>query len=273
MQNNFKANLDFNDIVFEGRNKDYGAYQLRRLYDSHILKSTLSACFFLALLVFVPKGFNFLMKNEEVQNEEIATVDPKMIEPPPIDPKRPPPPPLPASPPPPKISTVRFVPPEVKPDEEIIEEDPPKQEELKQVQAASETVQGDPAADPNELSIDEASGTGELITGEPEPEADEAFLLVEEMPVFPDGDIQVYFANHLKYPQKAVNKEISGKVYLSFVIQKDGTVSDVTLMKGIGFGLDEEAIRVVSKMPKWLPGKQGGRTVKVKIIQPIAFTL
>ena len=92
------------------------------------------------------------------------------------------------------------------------------------------------------------------------------------MPAFPDGDVQLFFAKNLRYTQKAITKEISGKVYISFVVNKDGSISEVTLMKGLGFGLDEEAIRVVNKMPNWLPGKQGGRVVRVKIIQPIKFS-
>ena len=215
---------------------------------------------------------------EQLQNgiedppQEVVIVDPKMIEPPPIDPKTPPPPPLPASPPPPLVSTVRFVPPEVAPDEEIIEEDPPKQEELKEAVAAVETIVGDPTADPNELVMDENTGAGEVI-GAPEADNDEPFLAVEEMPAFPDGDVQVFFAKNLKYTQKAISNEVSGKVFISFIVNKDGSISEISIMKGLGYGLDEEALRVVKKMPNWLPGKQGGRPVRVKIIQPIKFSL
>ena len=175
----------------------------------------------------------------------------------------------PAPPPPPKVSTVRFVPPEVAPDEEIIEEDPPKQEELKEVVAGTETVQGDPEADPNELSMDQ-SGSGEVIGGnEPEPE----FSFVEQDPQPPGGDLQAYFAKNIKYPQKAINQDVEGKVFVTFVITSAGDVDDVKLLKGIGYGCDEEALRVVKSMPKWTPGKNGGREVKVRMNIPIVFKL
>ena len=263
---------DFEDIVFAGRNKDFGAFLLRRLYSDHVLKACLIAILSFSFFIVGPIIIEKLQTGNEEPKEEIVMVDPKMIEPPPIDPKTPPPPPLPASPPPPMVSTVRFVPPEVAPDEEILEEDPPKQEELKEAVAAVETVVGDPSADPNELIMDENAGAGAVI-GAPEEETEEAFLAVEEMPAFPDGDVQVFFAKNLKYTQKAIINEVSGKVFISFIVNKDGSISEISIMKGLGYGLDEEALRVIKKMPNWLPGKQGGRPVRVKIIQPIKFSL
>jgi protein TonB len=263
---------DLEDIIFEGRNKAYGAFLLRRIYSDHVLKACLTAILSFSFFIFGPIIFENLQSGNEELVEEVTIVDPKMIEPPPIDPKTPPPPPLPAAPPPPMVSTVRFVPPEVAPDEEILEEDPPKQEELKEAVAAVETVVGDPSADPNELVMDENTGAGEVI-GAPEEENDEAFLAVEEMPAFPDGDVQVFFAKNLRYTQKALNNDVSGKVFISFIVNKDGSISEISIMKGLGYGLDEEALRVVKMMPKWLPGKQGGRAVRVKIIQPIKFSL
>jgi len=263
---------DFEDIIFAGRNKDFGAFLLRRLYSDHVLKACLIAILSFSFFIVGPIIIEKLQTGNEEPKEEIVMVDPKMIEPPPIDPKTPPPPPLPASPPPPMVSTVRFVPPEVAPDEEILEEDPPKQEELKEAVAAVETVVGDPSADTNELVMDENAGAGAVI-GAPEEETEEAFLAVEEMPAFPDGDVQVFFAKNLKYTQKAISNEVSGKVFISFIVNKDGSISEISIMKGLGYGLDEEALRVIKKMPNWLPGKQGGRPVRVKIIQPIKFSL
>jgi protein TonB len=262
---------DLTDLIFDGRNQSFGAYLLRRLYPGIVIKACITAISGFSAIVLLAIGVETWLHQPVSVEENLVTIDPKMIEPPPIDPKTPPPPALPAQPPPPKISTVRFVPPEVTPDEEIIEEDPPKQEELKAVVSASQTVEGSPDADPNELVIDGSAGTGEIMGGEPEEE--EAHLVVEEMPRFPDGDVQYFFVKHLKYTQKAILKEISGKVYISFVVNKDGSITEVTLMKGLGYGLDEEALRVVKMMPNWIPGKQGGREVKVKIVQPIVFNL
>lgn len=264
--------MNFDELVFENRNKEYGAFLLRRLYSGHLVWAVILAVLGFSVFILGPLVWEMIKPASDTQEQQIVTVDPKMIEPPPIDPKTPPPPPLPAAPPPPKVTTVRFVPPEVVPDEEVIEKDPPKQEELKQAQAAAETVQGDPTADPNELRMDQVgTGSGEVI-GAP-PESDEPFLLVDQMPEFPEGDLQVYFAKNLKYPQRAIRAEISGKVHLSFVVMPDGSIADVQLLKGLGAGCDEEAVRVVTTMPKWRPGKQGGRPVKVRINIPINFRL
>jgi len=267
---NTKPDLDV--LIFEGRNTSYGAFLLRKLYPDNLLKSFVIGHLLFSLAILGPLLWDKYATDPPTKETEVELLDPKMIEPPPIDPKTPPPPPLPDAPPPPQVSTIRFVPPEVAPDEEILEEDPPKQEELKDVQAASETVLGDPEADPNELSMDN-TGASDVIGGDPEPESDETFLMVDQMPQFPDGNVQEYFSKHLKYPQKAIQREISGKVHLSFVIMPDGSVANVEVLKGLGSGLDEEAVRVVQGMPKWIPGKQGGRPVKVKIIQPIKFNL
>lgn len=262
--------LLLDDILFEFRNKEYGAYLLRRLYHDHILKALFIAITAFTFFVFGPLLLEKLWPESTEIETPVELTDPKMIEPPPIDPKTPPPPKLPSLPPPPKISTIRFVPPVVVPDEEVLEKDPPKQEELKTVQIASETVKGDPLSDPNELRLDD-NGTGDVI-GAPPP-VEEEFLMVDQMPEFPEGDIQVYFSKHLKYPQKAVKAEVSGRVHLSFLVLPDGSIGDVKINKGLGFGLDEEAMRVVSTMPKWRPGKQGGRAVKVRINLPIKFSL
>lgn len=267
---NFK-DASLNDMIFEGRNKLYGAYYLRKIYDDYVLRAMAIAIFGFASVVFGPILWELVKPEPEVVEQEIVTVDPKMIEPPPIDPKTPPPPPLPAAPPPPKISTIRFVPPEVVPDEEVTE-DPPKQEEMKKAVAGAETVQGDPNADPTELSMDQVgTGTGEVIGAPPEPEPE--FTFVEQNPEPPGGDLQSYFAKNIRYPQKAINAEIEGKVFVTFVVTSDGSVDDVKLLKGIGYGCDEEALRVVKSMPSWTPGKNGGRAVKVRMNIPIIFKL
>lgn len=271
MENNPYKDASLNDLIFEGRNKQYGAYYLRKIYDDYVLRAVGMALALFALFTLGPLLWEKFAPEEEIVEEKVVLVDPKMVEPPPIDPKTPPPPPLPASPPPPQVSTVRFVPPEVAPDEEVIEEDPPKQEELKKVVAGSETVQGDPDADPNTLSLDQVgTGSGEVIAA---PEPDPEFTFVEQEPQPPGGDLQSYFAKNIKYPQKAINQDIEGKVFVTFVVTSSGEVDDVKLLKGIGYGCDEEAIRVVKAMPKWTPGKNGGREVKVRMNIPIVFKL
>jgi protein TonB len=112
---------------------------------------------------------------------------------------------------------------------------------------------------------------------EPEPEPVEVpiFTVVEEMPSFPGGEEALYkfLAKNTRYPDMAKDAGVQGIVYLTFVIEEDGSINDVRLLRGIGGGCDEEAIRVMNKMPKWSPGKQRGRTVRVQYNMPFRFTL
>jgi protein TonB len=100
-------------------------------------------------------------------------------------------------------------------------------------------------------------------------------VIVQEMPVFSGGEDEMYkyLAANIKYPQEARELGIQGKVYIEFVIEPDGSVSHVTVKRGIGSGCDEEAARVVSSMPKWNPGKQNGQAVRVLLTLPVKFVL
>lgn len=270
MENYKSSNVTLDDIVFEGRNKTYGAYVLRKLYNDHVLRALVVASLLFGTALASPVIYKAL-SNEEGKEEVVdKVVELKNIEPPPIDPNTPPPPPPPPAPPPPKVSTVRFVPPEPAPDEEVTEPDPPKQEELKEVAIATETVEGDPNADAD-LIVDESGPS--VIGGEPA--EDQVFVAVEQMPEFEGGMAALgkYLSKSIKYPAAARNANIQGTVFVGFVVGHDGKIRDVQVLKGIGYGCDEEAIRVVSSMPAWKPGKQSGRAVSVKYSLPIRFAL
>lgn len=107
------------------------------------------------------------------------------------------------------------------------------------------------------------------------PENDSIYQIVDEMPEFPGGEAAMmkFVANNVKYPQEARDKEIDGRVFISFVVEKDGSVSNVKVMRGIGGGCDEEAVRVISAMPKWKPGFKDGKPVRVSYMMPINFKL
>ncbi len=104
---------------------------------------------------------------------------------------------------------------------------------------------------------------------------EEIFLFAEEMPGFPGGDLALrkYLANAVKYPVIAQENDIHGKVYVSFVIDETGNITNVHLLRGVDTSLDNEALRVVQTMPNWKPGKQGGKPVKVRYSLPIQFEL
>ena len=101
------------------------------------------------------------------------------------------------------------------------------------------------------------------------------FMVVESMPAYPGGEPALYafLAENIKYPQMAKESGIQGRVFVTFVVERDGSVTDVRVLRGIGGGCDEEAIRVVKSMPKWTPGKQRGKSVRVQYNLPVKFTL
>ena len=104
---------------------------------------------------------------------------------------------------------------------------------------------------------------------------EKVFTIVEQMPSFPGGEeaLMKYLADNIQYPAIAKDAGIQGRVYVTFVVDKDGSITDVKVLRGIGGGCDEEAVRVVKNMPKWNPGKQRGKPVKVQYNLPIRYTL
>ena len=114
-----------------------------------------------------------------------------------------------------------------------------------------------------------------LVEEAPEPVAEEIFTFVEEYPEFPGGEkaLYEYIKNNVNYSELAIKTNIEGTVYVEFVVEKDGSISDVKVLRGIGGGCDEEAVRVVKSMPKWKPGKQRGQPVRVYYTLPIDFKL
>jgi len=131
-----------------------------------------------------------------------------------------------------------------------------------------------------QAEVDQTTVIPEYVPIERPPEEEaiveqEIFRIVEEQPEFPGGDVARinYFASETKYPQLAKENGIQGIVYVSFVVEPDGSVSNVTILRGIGGGCDEEAMRVVKQMPAWKPGKQRNRPVRVSFTLPVRFTL
>lgn len=106
-------------------------------------------------------------------------------------------------------------------------------------------------------------------------EGNEIYTAVEHSAQFPGGikKFYEYLANNIKYPADARKNNVQGKVFLTFVVEKDGSLSDIKVMRGIGSGCDEEALRVIKASPKWVPGTQNGRTVRQQYTAPIGFSL
>ena len=273
MDNAQIANASLNDIVFEGRNKAYGAYVLRRLYQRHVTRAAVIATALFALLVFFPLIAQYL-KDKLPKEPKKNLQENVLMEAPPLDDTKPPPPPPPPEappPPPPKLTTIKFTPPVVKKDEEVKKDEVPDQEELKDKTVAKVTVEGNT----NAPDLSELAGTGDKVVEDVV--ENKVYTYVEQMPELPGGGgntaIVVAIQKATKYPSLALRNQVEGRIFVSFTVNAQGDVSDVKVVKGLGSGLDEETIRAVKTLPKFRPGKQNGRAVSVSFTVPITFKI
>lgn len=144
------------------------------------------------------------------------------------------------------------------------------------INVVKNTVKVDNDIDIN-IDFDENMAMEEFkfVKDDEEIEEQKIFLVVEDMPMFPGGEAAMYkfIGKNIEYPRMAKESGISGRVFVTFVVERDGKVTDVQVLRGIGGGCDEEAVRVIQAMPKWTPGKQRGKPVRVQYRMPIKFTL
>ena len=260
--------VDYLDIVFEHKNKDYGAYLLRKLNPKYVSWSFMISALTVTLIFLIPLVI-VLVQNS--RKDGVIKHEPKKVvkyselsAPPPIElqqPKK-------AIQIPPKEAKVKYLPPVAKPDEEVPdEEEIPTIDELAEATPGTETIAGEDSV--------VFEGTGESEVEEPEPVVQKPFTIVEEMPEFPGGQeaLLKYLQKNIRYPKMALELDVEGRVFIRFVINIDGAVSNVELVRGIGAGCDEEALRVVAAMPNWKPGLQRGKKVPVAYVLPINFEL
>ncbi len=257
------------DIVFEHRNKAYGAYELRTHYTTNINRALLIGvgCFLLMLLT------NFLFARQKANEERLIEVD---------------------------LTAKNIHDEELPVIEKTKKPETPKEVEQKKtvqytdIQIVENTDHENPPPPQSEIdisiigTIDKEGGISDAVAETPPTEAPPAvtsvleikedntpFTTVEVQPSFMGGNSEMYkfLGKNLKYPTAAQRANIQGKVFLSFIVEKDGSITDIETMRGIGFGCDEEAMRVVKLMPKWIAGKQNGRNVRVKFTIPVFFRL
>lgn len=267
---------DMLDIIFADRNKAYGAYQLRRSYQQYLVRAVLYGVVLIVLFLLLPFIMN-VVSGVFAKGDKPIDVVAELGPPPDIDPNQPPPPPPPPveTPPPPTRSTVKFVPPIVKKDEEVQEE---KQQDIEKILEDDKDVgkedkkgndEAPPSIDenPSELAVVEAPKVVEEKTYE--------MFDIQKAPSFPGGEQELlkFLNQNIKYPPLARENNIQGVVALTFVVNKDGSVSDVNIVKDIGGGCGKEAVRVVNSMPKWSPGEANGHPVKVRFTLPVRFRL
>jgi periplasmic protein TonB len=248
------------DVVFENRNKEYGAYLLRRVYSKNVILGVVITAIVLALIVYGPALYE-MIKGEEIVEKAPPRklVYTELSAPPPIDKPKPPPPQIQL----PKLQKViKFVPPKVV-KEQVVEE-VPTIEEIKQ----------------NEVAAVEVEGPTEVVFEEPVEEVvveddNKIFTVVEQNPEFLGGyEAMINFIKkNLRYPASARRMGVDGTVYVQFVVGKDGAITDVKTIRGISADCDREAERVVKQMPAWKPGRQNGKPVFVRFVLPIRFKL
>ena len=267
---------DWTEMVFEGRNKEYGAYRLRKNAGKRNLYSLITI-FIAALAIwggislvkFVESrtksvaqtsvaelsALNQPKKKAEVkQQKKVKLEQPEKV----VERVK---------------SSVKFTAPVIKKDDQVKPEDELKtQEELMNTKTAigALDVKGNDDANGEVLKIKEA-----VAQPEPKPEVEKVFDVVEQMPSFPGGPsaLMEWLSNNVKYPVVAQENGVQGRVVVSFVVERDGSITDVKVVRGVDPSLDKEASRVVRAMPRWIPGKQNGSAVRVKYNVPVAFRL
>ncbi|MBS1771793.1 MAG: energy transducer TonB [Bacteroidetes bacterium] len=251
---------DYLDILFDNRNKAYGGYLLRKNYDARALKAfSVVACAILVLSVYAifnPKEAAHL---SDITHCPIIPVNPTIFN---IDPPKPIPQPV--APAASKATTADAVLKITK--DELVETPPPTN---------AEASTKDPGISNTDGTSGNANTTNEStasITSDAPPPTTSPIKWAEVMPEY-IGDMNAYFEKTLQYPEMARDNGIEGTVYVQFVVNEDGSISNARVIKGIGGGCNEEALRVVNGMHNWKPGKNNDRFVKVYFTLPIKFVL
>lgn len=267
---------DFLDILFYGRNKDYGAYELRSRYDKRVRNAVMGTASIMLVMIGGYVLNNTLMAAENVHRPVLVEkkIELQALEMPPEPPVTIPPPPV-TSAPPPMAASIRVTTPVIVDSDVPPDEMPPKNVDMidKVVGfTTSEGVEGGMDIDLN------ASGNGSsgVVKAPPANNPDIPIGFVEIMPEFPGGEAALakYLNNNIRYPHIAQENEIQGTIFIQFVVNRDGTITQVkTIGAAKGGGLEEEAIRVITKMPKWKPGRQNGQYVAVYFNLPVNFRL
>ena len=248
----------FDDIVFENRNKEYGAYSLRKKYNRNVVIALIIGIIIIGTAVIAPYLNAKAAENKAKKAERQVEIKMENLDRP-AEQVAPPPPPPP--PPPDAVQQARYVPPVVV--------DSVKPEEVSQLMSADQA----------QVEVQNAEVVEEVavVAEEVKENVDDAepFVVVEEMPMFPGGETELlkYISDHTQYPEVAKENNVQGKVIVRFCVTSKGGVDKVEILKSVDPELDKEAIRVVKTLPAFKPGKQGGKPVPVWYMVPINFTL
>jgi protein TonB len=250
------------EIVFEGRNKLYGAYELRKTNRKTSLRALIIGSILFSLAISAPLIASYLPESGDETDTDIKITAVKLAPKKKVEDVKdlaPPPPP------PPKQDMVKFVKPVVAKAEDVTE-DPPRMDDIKDKKTGAETIKGDPDAP---LTVEEV-GNGPVVEVIEEDTSVHSLAGIEQKPEYPGG-IEKFYSFVGKNYQAPEEEGLKGKVYVTFVVEKDGSLTDIKVIRDIGYGTGKEAIRVLSKCPRWLPGEQNGKKVRVLYSLPITI--
>lgn len=262
------------DLVFEGRNQEYGAYRLRKstgkrniwsivivliaavvIFSAIAIKNVIQANQRVAVTTAVEISSIQTKKQAKVEKKAPVKIEqPKQVE---------------------KVkSSIKFTAPVIKKDEDVKpEEEMKNQDDLQKTKTTigAFTVVGNDEVDGEVLKAKEEIAQPEP----PKEEENKVFDVVEELPSFPGGQgaLMQWLRDNIEYPVIAAENGIEGRVIVQFIVSKSGSISNVNVVRGVDPSLDKEAVRVVSNMPNWTPGKQNGTTVNVRYTLPVTFKL
>lgn len=268
------------DLIFEGRNKEYGAYKLRTQTGKRNFKAIITIAILAALciiLFYIKAGYDAYQaahaKNENVTEisalnqpkKKEAKVERKVQ----VEEKK-------------EVvkevkSSIKFTAPVIKKDADVKPDEEMKtQDQIMQTNTAIGALDVKGNSDQGEILKVTQRVETEPVKAEPKPEVEnKVFDVVEQMPSFPGGPsaLMQYLSSNIKYPVVAQENGVQGRVVVSFVVERDGSITDVQVARSVDPSLDREAQRVVRNMPRWIPGKQNGQAVRVKYNVPVAFRL
>ena len=266
---------EWTDLVFEGRNQAYGAYKLRKGTTKRNVWSIIIVAL-AALLLFIGLSIQKMVeanrtventqaielsaleqkkKEAKVEKKEVVEVEPeKVVE---------------------KVkSSIKFTAPVIKKDNEVKDDE---EIDLQKVETTNPTIGACDVQGNDEVGGEVLKAKEEIAQPEPpkHEEENKVFDVVEQMPSFPGGmpALMQWLSQNIKYPVIAAENGVQGRVIVQFVVEKDGSVTDVHVAKSVDPSLDKEATRVVKAMPRWNPGKQNGSAVRVKYTVPVMFKL
>lgn len=273
MEVNKILSADILDIIFEGRNKDYGAYELRKTYNRRLTVALVATAVLIALLFFgyvLSNAIGDSRNKKEMVVQDVQLEDVKQEE----KKEEPPPPPPPKPPEPPKVEMAKFTPPKIVKDEEVKPDE--KIEEIKEDQVISTKTVESENKDAIVQAPVEDKGT-QIVEAPKSDDEDKVFTKVENEAEFPGGNSA--WARYLEKALGGFNPADEGappgkyQVIVRFIVSKDGSISNVEAETSHGYGMEQQAIKCIKNGPKWKPALQNGRNVNAYRRQPVTYVV